>query len=228
MLKIQGITKKYDNVTVLDGVSFELEGGVLGVIGADGVGKSTLLGIIAGAIEADDGKVFIDGYDISEYSKEAKKATGYLSENMPFYDDMSAYEFLSFVGEAKRIPAEKLDKQILEALDLLRLTELRDVLIANIDKSARVLLGVAMTLLGNPDVIILDEPFKNANAADAVSLSSIIKMLGTLKTVIICAESASAVKQICSRFLVLGEKDVEPATAPSDEDNNEEKEEAEE
>ena len=207
MLKVQSITKILSDAQPTRPISFEADGGVLGVIGTKGSGKSTLLGIISGAIRADEGKIFIDDYDISEYPNEAKRATGFLLEDNPLYDDMTPYEHLMFIGDAKGIPAEKLCKQASEALDLLGIDDTKDVLIANIKKSQRQLLGVAATLLGNPDIIILDEPLKGTTVADAERLSSVIKMLGTMKTVIISSEEASRISGICDRFLLLPEGD---------------------
>lgn len=209
MLKVQNITKNFGSIQALSSVSFDADGGVLGIIGPKGMGKSTLLAIIAGVLEPNSGKVYIDEYDISEYPIEAKKNTGYLSEGNPLYEDMTLYEHLLFVGEAKRIPSERLHKQTNEALELLGIDEIKDVLIANTTQSERQLLGVAATLLGNPDIIVLDEPLKSVNETDAAKLSSIIKMLGTLKTVILSSEDVSCVAGICDKFLLISEEGAE-------------------
>ena len=230
MLKVESIKKIYAETPVLEDISFELQGGVLGIIGVKGAGKSALSSIISGATEATEGKVYIDEYDISEYPAEAKRATGYLSGTNPLYDGMTPYEHLIFMGEAKKVPSEKLHKQADEALDLLGLGEVKDVLIKKLDKSERQLLGVASTLLGNPDIIILDEPLLGVSPCCAQKLSSIIKMLGTLKTVIITAESTSYLTEVCDRFLLLSEEGAELIDAESvvADTNNEEAKECEE
>ena len=224
MLKIQSRTKYFGNTQALDSISFESEGGVIGIVGPNGSGKSTLLAIIAGAVKTSSGKIFIDEYDISEYPTDAKRATGYLMEDNPLYDDMTPYEHLMLIGEAKNIPSEKLHRQASEALELLGIDNVKDVLIANIKKGQRQLLGVAAALLGNPDIIVLDEPLRNTNADEAEKLSHVIKMLGTMKTVIISSEETSRIAGICDKIISLSDSDTDITKS----DTNKEEEECEE
>ena len=198
MLKVQNITK-----SSLPDISFEIESGVIGITGGNGADRSALLSIIAGVMAPDSGHIYIDEYDISVYPTESKRATGYMAESMSFYEDMTSYEFLVFIGEAKKIQSEKLHKQIGEALDLLDITHISDVLISNIRADEKKFLGVASTLLGNPDIIILDSPFKNISPSDKEKLSHIIKMLGTMKVVIISDENSAALDEIASEVITL-------------------------
>lgn len=226
MLEIKNVTKAYGGDELLRDVSFSLEGGVLGVV-SSGASGSTLLNIIGGLVAPDSGSVEIDSYDISKYPFEARRATGYIPSSVPPSRSMTAYEFLLFIGESKKIPAEKLSKQIGEALDLFEIDTLKDVLLMNISASERRLLGVAATLLGNPDVILIDEPLEGLTLGDRATLSSVIKMLGRMKSVIIACDDEATAARLSDKVIVIEEgyaRSLEISTETSEPEENEKKE----
>lgn len=209
MLKIQGISKSVGSSLLFSDFSLEAESGVIGIVNGRSEARSAILSTIAGSLAPDEGHIYIDEYDISAYPTEAKRATGYMPYDMPFYDDMTVYEFLTFIGEAKKVTSEKLHKQIREALDLLSLSEISEVLISNIGTDDKKLLGVASTLLGNPDIIILDAPFDRISSYTKEKLSYIIRMLGTMKIVIISGEGADELGEIASSVIELSARETE-------------------
>ncbi len=203
MIEVINLTKEYRGKPVFCNLSFSLGCGVLGVIGAAESGKTTLLNILAGLSPVTEGSVLIDSHNIAEYQKEAKRATGYLSASVPLYDDMTPYEFLLFVGEAKKVPLEKLCRQIDEALELMSLQDYRNVLIDKLGVSKRKKLGMAQTLLGNPDLILLDEPFEDLMERDAEDMKMVLKMLGQLKSVVVSAQNADEIAELCDEIILL-------------------------
>ncbi len=204
MIEIQNLSKKFGDVTVLDNISLTAEG-VLGICGDAGSGKSTLLRIIAGTIPATDGQILIGGKELPSEPVRLSKAVGYLTQGAPAFCEFTVYEFLSFIGQAKKIPEEKLFRQIDEVLDLAELSDVKDVYIEHLMPSKRKILGIAGTLLGNPKVVILDEPFVGLDSQEFSAMKAIIKMLGEIKTVVISSKNPSSIAAVCTRTVVLSD-----------------------
>ena len=203
MIEIQNLSKKFGELTVLNDVSFKLDGGVLGVCGENGSGKSTLLSIIAGVLPASEGKVLLFDSELPKDAISRAKLVGYLDENAPIFKEMTPCEFLMFVGEAKKIPYEKLFKQVNEVIELTELTEVKDTYIEHLTLGQRKILGIAQTLLGNPKVVVLDTPFLGLNARELSTIKAIIKMLGEIKTVVISSRTNALISDICSKIVLL-------------------------
>ena len=204
MIEVKDLIKRYGETTALDGVSFSVcKGGVHGILGALGSGKSTLTDIICGVIASSEGNVKVDGVDIEKDPKTAKRKIGYLPQKAPMYDDMTGYEYLVFVSEAKNVPYDKLYKNVKSALELTDLVEKSDVLIKNLLLSDRIRLGVAQAMLGNPEVIVLDEPFADIPQKDIDELSVLVKKLGGVKTVVIASSDLTVLEAICDDVVIL-------------------------
>ena len=197
MIESINLTKKYGDVTALEDVSFEIERGVLGVCGARGAGKSSLLAIVAGALPYSSGEITVNG------SAPSKKNCGYLMEENPMLGDMTTFEFLTFIGESKKIPFEKLYRQIKEVIELCELEDIKDMPIAALNASRKKMIGIAQTLLGNPKTIVLDEPFAGMGRRELSIAKSIIKMLGEIKTVIISSSIPSDISDVCTELVLL-------------------------
>lgn len=215
MIEIQNLSKKFGDITVLDNISLSAEG-VLGVCGDADSGKSTLLGIIAGAVPATEGQILIGGKELPADATRLAKTVGYLVEGAPLFNELTACEFLSFIGQAKRIPEEKLLRQIDEVIELTELTRVKDVYIEHITQSERKILGIAGTLLGNPKVVVLDEPFAGLDAHGLSIMRAIIKMLGEIKTVVISAKNPSSIFAVCDRIVVLSDGQISEYTNGTD------------
>ena len=218
MIEIKNLSKKFGDLTVLENISFTANG-VLGVCGNAGSGKSTLLRIIAGNIPATEGEVLINGNEISA------KAVGYLPEGAPTFNELTAYEFLAFIGQAKKISEEKLFRQIDEVIELAELSHVKDVYIRHLSPNDRKTLGIAATLLGNPKVVVLDEPFVDLDTHGLSIIRAIIKMLGEIKTVVISAKNSADLSGICDDILTLASKQPESEIELDAEEDEEEEEE---
>ena len=197
MIESIDLTKKYGDVTALDNVSFTVKTGVLGVCGARGSGKSTLLAIIAGALPYSSGEL-----SVNENAPSALRS-GYLMEENPIFSDMTVTEFLTFIGESKKIPYEKLYRQIKEVIDLCELDEIKDMPIFALRSGDKKMVGLAQTLLGNPKTIVLDEPFAGMSRRDLSTAKAIIKMLGEIKTVVISSSFPTDISDVCSDMIIL-------------------------
>ena len=209
MIEVKNLSKKFGNVAVLDNICLSAEG-VLGICGGAGSGKSTLLGIIAGFIPATEGEILINGKELPAEPTKLAKAVGYLPEGAPAFCDLTAYEFLVFIGQAKKIPTEKLFRQIDEVIELAELTRVKDVYIQHLSTSERKILGIATTLLGNPKLIVLDEPFADLDPHSLSIMKAIIKMLGEIKTVVISSKNQTDVSGVCDNVLVFESKESTP------------------
>ena len=202
MIEIKNLSKKFGDLTVLDNVSLKAEG-VLGICGDSGSGKSTLLSVIAGVIPATEGQILINEKKLPEDPFALSKAVGYLVQGSPIFSELTVSQFLTFIGEAKKIPAQKLFRQIDEVIELTELTRVKDVYITHLPLSDRKIIGIAQTLLGNPKVVVLDEPFSDLDAGAISTMKAIIKMLGEIKTVVISSKSPSVISSICDNIVVL-------------------------
>ena len=220
MIEIKNLSKKFGDVTVLDNITLSAEG-VLGICGNKGSGKSTLLGIIAGFIPATEGQVFTNGSELPADPAKLAKTVGYLPEGAPAFAELTVYEFLAFIGQAKKIPEEKLFRQIDEVIELAELSRAKDVYIQHLSISERKILGIAATLLGNPKLIVLDEPFKELDPHSLSIIRAIIKMLGEIKTVVLSSENETDISGVCNNVLVLESKESVPEIEPEETEDEE-------
>ena len=220
MIEIKNLSKKFGEVTVLDNISLSAEG-VLGICGNKGSGKSTLLGIIAGFIPATEGQILINGSELPTEPVKLAKTVGYLPEGAPAFAELTGYEFLAFIGQAKKIPDEKLFRQIDEVIELAELSRVKDVYIQHLSTSERKILGIAATLLGNPKLIVLDEPFRELDPHSLSIIRAIIKMLGEIKTVVLSSENETDVSGVCNNVLVLESKESVPEIEPEETEDEE-------
>ncbi len=203
MIEIQNLSKKFGDVAALNNISIQADGGILGVCGPKGAGKSTLLGIIAGVLPFSEGEVSVFGAELPKDATTRCKLIGYLNENAPVFKEMTPCEFLMFVGEAKKIPYEKLFKQMNEVIELTELTDVKDTYIEHLSYGERKILGIAATLLGNPKIVVLDSPFLGLNARELSTIKAIIKMLGEIKTVVISSRNLAEIADVCSNVALL-------------------------
>ena len=159
MIAVEHLTKRYGSFTAVDDISFTLEQGhIYGFLGPNGAGKSTTMNMMTGCLAATAGSVTIDGLDIFEQAREAKKLLGYLPEIPPLYPEQTPEEYLRFVAEAKGLPKAQIDAQVAKALAETRLEPMANRLIRHLSKGYRQRVGIAQALLGDPHYIILDEP----------------------------------------------------------------------
>lgn len=204
MITVEHLTKCYGDFTAVDDLSFEIgEGHVYGFLGPNGAGKSTTMNIMTGCLSATEGHVRIDGHDIFEEPDKAKKLIGYLPEHPPLYMNESPVEYLTFVGEAKGLRGEELERQIEEVISLTKIEQMKHRRIAALSKGYRQRVGIAQALLGKPRVIILDEPTVGLDPIQIIEIRDLIKELGRNHTVIFSSHILSEVQAICDQILMI-------------------------
>ena len=204
MISVKHLTKCYGEFTAVDDLSFEIdEGHVYGFLGPNGAGKSTTMNIITGCLSATSGQVTIDGHDIFEEPKEAKRAIGYLPEIPPLYTNETPEEYLKFVAEAKGLKGKEMDRQIEGVISQTRIQNVRKRLISKLSKGYRQRVGIAQALLGNPKVIILDEPTVGLDPIQIIEIRDLIKSLKKKHTVILSSHILSEVSAACDYVLII-------------------------
>lgn len=203
MIEVSHLTKRYGSLRAVDDISFSArEGEILGFLGPNGAGKTTTMNMITGYISMTGGSVTVGGYDVFEKPLETKRRIGYLPEQPPLYLDMTVDEYLHFVSEIKRSPFEP-EAHISEICSLVKLENVRGRLIKNLSKGYRQRVGIAQALVGNPPVLILDEPTVGLDPNQIVEVRSLIKKLGAHHTVILSTHILSEVQAVCDRVIVL-------------------------
>lgn len=203
MIEITDVRKSFGDKHAVDGISFRVEEGeIMGFLGPNGAGKSTTLNIITGYLSADSGTVKIDGTDILADPLTAKKDIGFLPEIPPLYTEMTVMEYLSFVYELKgcRLPRKQHLKEICEVV---KIWDVSKRLIKNLSKGYRQRVGIAQALIGNPKVLIFDEPTIGLDPRQIIEIRNLIKMLGKEHTIILSTHILPEVQAVCDRIVVI-------------------------
>ncbi len=203
MIKVSNLTKYYVRNKALDNVSFSLkEGEILGFLGPNGAGKSTTMNIITGYLSSDSGDVEIDGINILENPTAAKKKIGYLPEVPPLYNDMTVKAYLEFIFRLKkvRLPMKEHINSICEKV---RITDVRERLIKSLSKGYRQRVGLAQALIGDPPVLILDEPTVGLDPQQIIEIRRLIRELGKKHTIILSSHLLSEVQAVCDKILII-------------------------
>lgn len=204
MIEIEHLTKRYGGHTAVSDLSFTVDSGqIYGFLGPNGAGKSTTMNIMTGCLSATEGAVRIDGHDIFEEPEQAKRLIGYLPEQPPLYMNETPEEYLRFVGEAKGLRGTELKQQVDEVI---RQTGIEDVArrrISALSKGYKQRVGIAQALLGNPKVIVLDEPTVGLDPIQIIEIRDLIKKLGQTHTVIFSSHILSEVQTICDQIIMI-------------------------
>lgn len=215
MITVEHLTKCYGDFMAVNDLSFEIdEGHVYGFLGPNGAGKSTTMNIMTGCLSATEGHVKINGYDIFEEPEQAKKLIGYLPELPPLYMNETPAEYLKFVGEAKGLKGKELRQQIDEVIEQVKIEHVKNRLISTLSKGYRQRVGIAQALLGNPKVIILDEPTVGLDPIQIIEIRDLIKQLGENHTVILSSHILSEVQAICEKVLIIAKGKLVAFDAP--------------
>lgn len=202
MIEVSHLTKRYGNHLALSDLSFTIPNGqIYGLLGPNGAGKSTTMNILTGCLAATSGEVRIDGVDIFEDPMAAKRHLGYLPEQPPVYMDRTPWEYLRFVARAKGV--KSLAQEVDRVMDLTQIADVRDRLIRNLSKGYRQRVGIAQAILGDPDIIILDEPTVGLDPRQITEIRELIQKLGENKTVILSSHILGEVQAVCERLLIL-------------------------
>lgn len=203
MIEVQNLTKRYGSLRAVDNISFQVkEGEILGFLGPNGAGKSTTMNILTGYLSSTSGTVKINGHDILEEPNEAKASIGYLPEQPPLYLDMTVREYLNFVYDLKKCKFNRA-KHLSEICKLMRIEHVFDRLIKNLSKGYRQRVGFAQALVGNPPVLILDEPTVGLDPNQIIEMRTLIKNLGKHHTVILSSHILPEIEAVCDRIVII-------------------------
>ena len=203
MVEVKNLTKHYGKTVAVNDISFSADSGeVLGFLGPNGAGKSTTMNIITGYISSTSGTVTVDGAEILKDPKAVKQKIGYLPEIPPLYVDMTVRKYLEFMFDLKKVRLPK-SEHIEEIMRLVKITDVSERLIKNLSKGYRQRVGFAQALLGNPPVLILDEPTVGLDPQQIIEIRKLIRSLGKKHTVIFSSHVLSEVSATCDRIIVI-------------------------
>ena len=202
MIQVNGLIKDYGDRRALDNISFDAnQGEIVGFLGPNGAGKTTTMRILTGYMPPTSGEAVVAGYDVVEESLDVRKRVGYLPETVPLYNDMTALEYLKFMGELRRLP--DVEDRAYETLEMVNLDERAYSFIGTFSKGMRQRVGLAQALLHRPEVIILDEPTIGLDPAQVVEIRNVIREIGKDRTVLFSTHILSEAQQICDRVLII-------------------------
>lgn len=204
MIKVKNVTKKYGSFVAVNNISFEIkEGEIVGFLGKNGAGKSTTMNMITGYIEPTEGRIEINGYNMSLKPKKAKKEIGYMPEGVPLYQDLTVKEFISFMAELKGVKSKERKEEVQRVMKETGLTEVQNTLNKHLSRGYKQRVSLAGALVGNPKVLILDEPTVGLDPQQVKQIRELIKSLGKNHTVLLSSHILSEVSQICEKVIVI-------------------------
>lgn len=217
MIEVRNLTKVYGRKKAVDDLSFTIEDGeIFGFLGPNGAGKSTTMNIITGCLSATEGTVVIDGNDIFEEAYKAKKNVGYLPEQPPLYMDMTVEEYLRFVAEAKKVKKDKRSEEVERVMKKTSILDVHNRLIKTLSKGYKQRVGIAQALIGNPKVIILDEPTVGLDPRQILEIRDLIRNLGKEHTVILSSHILQEVNSVCDKIMIIAHGKLKVCATPEE------------
>jgi len=204
MIEVRGLTKRYRDVVAVDDLSFTVgRGEVVGLLGANGAGKTTTLRILTGYLPATAGTVRVAGFDVFEDPLAVKRRVGYLPETPPLYESMTAREYLRFVSDLKGLPRARVAEEVERVADRAGVSQVLERLVANLSKGYRQRVGIAQALLGDPEVLVLDEPTVGLDPLQIREVRELVRSFAGRHTVLLSSHILPEVAMTCEKVLVL-------------------------
>ncbi len=204
MIEVKDLVKRYSKNTAVDHLNFHVQKGqIYGFLGPNGAGKSTTMNMMTGYLAPTEGQILINGYDVAEEPMEARKCIGYLPEIPPLYPDMTVLEYLRFAAELKQVPKNERSTEIERVMDETRIKDMENRLIRHLSKGYKQRVGLAQALLGDPEVLILDEPMVGLDPKQIIEIRELIRGLGQKHTVILSSHILSEISSICDHVLII-------------------------
>ncbi len=204
MIEVKNVTKKYGKFVAVDNISFEIkEGEIVGLLGPNGAGKSTTMNMLTGFIEQTSGEIIIDGYDMLKKPKKAKKEIGYMPEGVPLYADLTVKEFVKYMAEIKGIDKKERKEKVEKIIEQTGLKDVENKLTRNLSRGYKQRVSMAGALVGEPKILILDEPTVGLDPKQITEIRKLIKELGKTHTVILSSHILSEVSQICNKVIII-------------------------
>ena len=202
MIRVEGLTKDYGTRRAISNLSFEAnQGEIVGFLGPNGAGKTTTMRILTGYMPPTEGTAAVAGYDVVSESLEVRKRVGYLPETVPLYTDMTAFEYLKFMADLRKLPDS--DERAEEGLEMVGLESRANSYISSLSKGMRQRVGLAQALIHHPEVLILDEPTIGLDPGQVVEVRNLIREMGKQRTVLLSTHVLSEAQQICDRVLII-------------------------
>ena len=204
MIEVKNVTKKYGNFVAVDNISFTVnDGEVVGFLGPNGAGKSTTMNMITGFIEPTDGTIIVNGFDASKQPIKAKQQIGYMPEGVPLYTDLTVKEFVTYMAELKRVPHKEKKERVTNVLRETGIEDVANRLIKNLSRGYKQRVSLAGALVGDPKIVILDEPTVGLDPKQITEIRELIKELGKTHTIIFSSHILSEVSQICNKVIII-------------------------
>lgn len=204
MIEVKNITKKYGSITAVDNISFKInKGEIIGLLGPNGAGKSTTMNMITGYIEPTEGEILINGYDISKKPKKAKSQIGYMPEGVPLYSDLTVKEFVTYMAELKKVDRKIRKEKVEKIIEQTGLKDVEKKLTRNLSRGYKQRVSMAGALVGEPQILILDEPTVGLDPKQITEIRTLIKELGKTHTIILSSHILSEVSQICNKVIII-------------------------
>lgn len=203
MIEVQNLTKQYGAKKAVDSLTFTVnDGEILGFLGPNGAGKSTTMNMLTGYISSTSGKALINGVDILDDPINAKKNIGYLPEIPPLYLDMTVKDYLNFVYDLKKCKIPR-KAHLEDVCGLVKITDVYERIIRNLSKGYKQRVGLAQALIGNPPILILDEPTVGLDPKQIIEIRTLIKKLGKKHTVILSSHILPEIQAVCDRIIII-------------------------
>ena len=220
MIEVKNVTKKYGKVVAVDNINFTInDGEIIGLLGPNGAGKSTTMNMITGYIEPTEGTIVIDGYDISKKPRKAKREIGYMPEGVPLYTDMTVKEFVTYMAEIKKVDRKTRKEKIEKIIEETGLKDVEKKLTRNLSRGYKQRVSMAGALVGEPKILILDEPTVGLDPKQITEIRNLIKELGKTHTVILSSHILSEVSQICQKVIIINKGKIIAVDTPENLEN---------
>jgi len=204
MIEINNLVKRYGDKTAVNDISFTVnDDEILGFLGPNGAGKTTTMNIITGYLSSTSGSVKVNGYDILEEPELAKQQIGYLPENPPLYYDMTVREYLDYVADLKRVSKDKRKIQLDRIMAMVKITDVKNRLIGNLSKGFKQRVGIAQAMVGDPPILILDEPTVGLDPNQIIEIRKLIKSLSKTHSIVISSHILSEIQEIADRVVII-------------------------
>ncbi len=204
LIEVKDLVKRYSKNTAVDHLNFHVKKGqIYGFLGSNGAGKSTTMNMMTGYLAPTAGQILINGHDVTEEPMEARKSVGYLPEIPPLYPDMTVLEYLRFAAELKQVPKNERSSEVERVMGETRIKDMEHRLIRHLSKGYRQRVGLAQALLGDPEVLILDEPMVGLDPKQIIEIRELIRSLGQKHTVILSSHILSEITSVCDHVLII-------------------------
>lgn len=215
MIEVKNVTKRYGNFVAVEDISFTVKDGeIVGFLGPNGAGKSTTMNAITGFIEQTEGSIMVNGYDTLKKPKQAKSQIGYMPEGVPLYTDLTVKEFVTYMAELRKVKRKEKKEAVDTILNKTGLSEMKNKLIKNLSRGQKQRVSLAGALVGEPKVLILDEPTVGLDPKQITEIRSLIKELGKKHTVILSSHILSEVSQICDKVVIINKGKIVAVDTP--------------